>query len=1350
MAERHAAVPTADPLRESIPRPDFSPPAGTAPQRRWLPAAVPLPAGLRARPPLGVVSFMAAVLMVLLARHARRETVTIGLAWRQGGGLVKGRLQADLAATPSVDGLVQALAARVVALAAAAGDAADPVAPPASPPAERGVWLEVGDGGDAAGAAPAEADLVLRLPAPAAQADLGYQATRYRAESIVPLARQLGELLRQALRDGRRVPAELPLMDAAERTRLLRGFNALRVPFPTGHTLPELIEQQARRTPLALCAVHGAQALDFATLDARAGRLAATLVALGVGRGGFVALLDRRGLDFVVAMLAIWKAGAAYIPVDPGYPEERVRLMLADSAVRVVVAGPEALARFATALEACPALGDLVCTGPRADGDRPPGRLRVHHAAAPPDEPVPGGSAPAPSPPAPPGRAGPGDAAYMVYTSGSTGRPKGAIVRHDGAVNHLFAQAHALGRRALSRFLQSAPSSSDISVWQFVAPLAFGGTTVVLDDATDVAGILALVRRHGLHTIELVPAVLGHLVAYAAALPAAERALPSLRWAMVTGESAPVELVNAWLALYPRVPVVNAYGPTEAADDVAQAVLREPLPPDQTTVPIGRPLGNLDLYVLDERLEPLPVGAPGEICVAGVGVGAGYWQQPDKTRAAFVPNPFQGAAGPVIYRTGDLGRWRDDGTLECLGRLDHQVQLRGFRIELQEIEAVLRQHPAVREAAVQAFHDGRGDGQLVAYVVGVPASVGDAVLRAHLAARLPGCMVPAALVRLPVLPLNPAGKVDRRALPPPPAPVPAGRPGSAPPLGPVEQMLARLWSQELGVAEVGRDDDFFALGGDSLAALAIVVGARAAGWHLRSADLLAHPTVARLACVAAPAGGAPASDGAAPAADPALPPLAAAEAAAFLAREPGFEAVWPQTPPQQALYLHWLLARDKSAYVDRCDYDLHGPLDPVAFQRAWQLVVVRHPALRTAFLRNALRQPVQAVRRTLQVAVEQIDLVGLAPAARDQALQAIGAAEVARGFDLAQPPLLRLVLVRLGPLHHRLLWSHHHIVLDGWSLALVLDEVLQAHAALAQGTEPRLPAVVSPERVVGQLMRTDVGEGLAYWRTALAGWHGAAPLGLPSPQPPCPGHGEVDAWLDDGLTAQLAARARARGLTPTTLLQAAWAALLGRIGGQDDLVIGVVSAGRELPVEGIGRCVGLFVTTLPLRVRLANGRAAAGGRDTAAWLAELQGRAAELRAHEAVPLVRIARACGLAPGRALFNTLFVMSNHPAPAPGDDGPLRITPAAFRTVPAYALALVVVPGRRLLCRLVHDRRQVDAFGAGALVEALVQVLGRIAEGEDPRVAAVRAWPGPWCAAPAAAAEGATARPGLPPRA
>jgi len=1285
--------------------------AASAPVRDLLPPERPSGARHRETLPAAIglanEAHLLAALALLLARHARRTSVTLGLRPRH-------------AAQPGMVHVIElevSLALPFAQLVAASARAlqSPPVLDVPTAATLPGVLLDLSDADDARSTT-VHAELVLRRATPALDGD----ADRYLGDSLAPLARHLAHLLATTTPATATASGELELCDAAERERVLRGFNSLRLPLPADATLASLITQQLQRLPEAVCAVRNDDALTCAALDAASNRLARLLGDCGVAPGRFVALLEPRGLDFVIALVAIWKAGGAYIPIDPSYPAERVHTMLADSEATVAIVGAAALTHFATALRDSPALRHVVCQSPTAGRSTPAPSITLHGVA----DLAARDAAPLPV------QAHADDPAYMLYTSGSTGRPKGAIVRHDGAVNHLLAQAHALGRETVARFLQSAPSSSDISVWQFAAPLALGGTLVIVDDATDVARVLAEVQRHGLHLIELVPAVLKYLVEFAAALPPAQRALPTLRYVMVTGESAPVALVNAWLALYPQIPLVNAYGPTEAADDIAQAVISAPLPPQRSTVPIGRPLANLDLHVLDEDLRPLPVGVPGEICVAGIGVGNGYWRQPEKTQAAFIPNPFVAdpqAAGPTLYRCGDIGRWRDDGTLECWGRIDHQVQLRGQRIELPEIEAVLRQHRAVADVVVQAFHDGQGDGRLVAFVVArsgqaapagsAPAPLVDdlrAALGAHLAARLPKAMLPADYVALGALPLNPAGKVDRKALR---APEAAERPYQTPARAPrnaLEDLLARLWAQELERPAVGIDDDFFALGGDSLSALAIAVAAREAGWILRSADILALPTVAALAAAARPVHAtntAPATEGLGtlpPAADTpralrALPPT---ERASFLDRTPQWVDAQPLTPSQQGLLLHWLLARDKSAYIDQLCFELDGPLDAGAFAAAWQAVVDRQRPLRAAFLRSALAQPVQVTARSARVTLAQVDLGALDAAAQQQAWQAHCTREVEAGIDIAQAPLMRLLLARLGPQRHALAWTHHHLLLDGWSIATVLREVL----ALYEGAA--IPPQVDDEPWRAHLAATDLGPGLRHWQQQLQGvtpWPGW-------PGPPAaqarPGYGQTDLALSDTESAALAAAAAGHGVTLGTLLQAAFAVALARHVGQADTVFGVVSSGRELPVPRIDSMVGLFVVTQPLHID------ARPASDLDAWLTAIQQQAALARAHEAVPLAQAVRCAGLPPAQALFDSLFVLWNFPTLQLPHAAPLQLRATGYRTVPAYGLSLIAVPGPALQLRLVHDRQRLSTDAVADLGSRLLQALQALGSGRDPR--------------------------------
>ena len=504
---------------------------------------------------------------------------------------------------------------------------------------------------------------------------------------------------------------ELPLLTETEQRQLLQDFNAACGDYPIHAPLHQLFEEQVAAGPARSAAVHRETRITYAALNARANQIAHLLRRVGVQRNDFVAILDERGIDFLAAILGILKAGGAYLPIDPIYPDERVRYMVSDSGVHTLITRTtlfeQAFGVTGQGL-ADTQLRHVLCLGGAPPPTTPEVRcytaadlareadtnpMRVNSSA---------------------------DRAYMLYTSGSTGLPKGAIVRHDGAVNHIYAEFDLLAFHADTAFLQSAPSSSDISVWQFLGPLLIGARVVIADLETvaDPAALFDLIKTARVTLIELVPVVYQELLETVSTLPEAERILPDLEWAMVTGEAAPVGLVNRWLEAYAYIPIVNAYGPTEAADDVCQYVLSTPLAAAQRSVPIGAPLPNVKLFVLDRRLRLVPVGVAGEICVAGIGVGEGYWQNPEQTQANFVPNPYASDAhDQVLYRTGDMGRWAPDGNLEFLERIDQQVKIRGFRIDLGEIESLLSRHPAVQQNAVVVREAEPGEQQLAAYIV---------------------------------------------------------------------------------------------------------------------------------------------------------------------------------------------------------------------------------------------------------------------------------------------------------------------------------------------------------------------------------------------------------------------------------------------------------------------------------------------------------------------------------------------------------------------------------------------------------------------------------------------------------
>ena len=608
--------------------------------------------------------------------------------------------------------------------------------------------------------------------------------------------------------------------EPAEKLLVTETWNDTAADFDLTLCIHQRFEQQVHQHPDTTAVVDDTVGYSYGELNVRANQLAHYLRRHGVDRNQLVGLCADRSADFLVGILGIMKAGGAYVPMDPKYPQDRIEYMIENSEVSFLLTQEHLLEKTGAHGAA-----KRICL------DRDWGEIAKESSVNPRVD------------------MSPRDRAYMIYTSGSTGLPKGAIIRHDGAMNHIEAERKALQFDSDFSFLQTAPASSDISVWQFVGPVTCGGKVVVLDDVTHSRKLFELVKAHDISVVELVPVALQLLMEYVRTLPEAERALPALRWMMATGEAVSVDLVNDWLALFPSIPVVNAYGPTEAADDVIQGSIHEPLPADRKSVPIGKPLANLDVFIVDDRMRLVPPGVPGEICIGGIGVGEGYWQNPEKTAAAFVPNPFPNTKGGMLYRTGDLGRWLTDGSVEYLDRVDNQVKVRGFRIELGEVEAALSALPGVRENVVIVRHDLPGGTALAAYVVAADdvEAVDASSLRAQLRERLPDFMVPAALTVLDAMPLTPAGKIDRKALPRPDS-LQLGGADYVPPRTALETQLVQIWESFLPVERISVRDNFFELGGHSLIGVRIMARVnKELGTSLQVAALLATQTVERLA-----------------------------------------------------------------------------------------------------------------------------------------------------------------------------------------------------------------------------------------------------------------------------------------------------------------------------------------------------------------------------------------------------------------------------------------------------------------------------------------------------------------------
>jgi amino acid adenylation domain-containing protein len=963
------------------------------------------------------------------------------------------------------------------------------------------------------------------------------------------LAVHLGNLLRAMVTDPARPVAELDLLSDAERRQLFQWNAAGERVWPHDLRLHELFAEQARRTPEAEALVAWDQRLTYAELARRASDLAGRLRALGVGPEVRVGVSMKRSAELVVSLLAVLEAGGAYVPLDPTYPRERLSYLLEDSGASVLLTG-----------EGAP---DLAFRGPTLD---------VRSSS------LPAAEGPVPSP------TGAGNLAYLIYTSGSTGRPKAVAIEHRSAVALVRWAREVFTPEELSGVLASTSISFDLSVFELFVPLSCGGRVILAENALELPRLAAAGE---VTLVNTVPSAIAELVR-GGGLP------PSARTVNLAGEPLPGELARRIYAQASVRRVLNLYGPSE---DTTYSTWAQ-APADGSSPSIGGPIAGTRAHVLDALGGLVAVGVPGELYLGGEGLARGYLGRPELTAEKFVPDPF--GSGGRLYRTGDLVRRRPDGGLDFLGRIDHQVKIRGFRIELGEVEAALRRHPAVREAVAVAREDTPGDRRLVAYVVS-DGETGPAELRAWLARTLPEAMLPGAWVILPALPLTPNGKVDRKALPAPErAPRPAS-PAVATADRPLEELLAGIWAEVLGVDQVGPGDDFFELGGHSLLAARVVSRVQTAlGVELPLRTLFQETTLAGLAGRIEQAR----RDGSSSQA-PLVP----------VSRDGDL----PLSFSQERLWLLDRLLPSRAVYHMPAGVWLRGRLDVAALERALDEVVRRHEALRTTFPEVDGR-PVQRALPSIRLPFEASDLSG-APAASEAALD-VAVAGARRPFDLASGPLMRVLLLRCSPEEHLLAVYIHHIVSDGWSMRVLLQEVGALYAAFMAAEPSPLPElpVQYPDYAVWQrswMVGEELENQLAFWRRSLAGAPEALDLPADHPRPAFQAYrGTAEpVALSGDVVADLRSVARREGATLFMVVLAGFASLLSRYSGQEDVVVGTpVANRRRAEVEGL---IGFFVNTLPLRVLLE------GAPSVRELLAGVREAALGAYAHQDVPFERL-------------------------------------------------------------------------------------------------------------------------------
>ena len=945
-------------------------------------------------------------------------------------------------------------------------------------------------------------------------------------------------LLRGACGAPEKALGDLPFVCEADRALML-GWNATATPFSRLALVHDLFEAQVNRTPKSIALIAGSISLTYAALDACANQIAHALRARGIAPGALIGLHLERSADMLAAQLGVLKAGCAYVPLDPAYPTERLAYMAGDAGLALLISHGTLAQTLGWSRDRCL----LLDADAALISEQPQGALQ--HAEGTVHSELP---------------------AYVIYTSGSTGKPKGVVVPHRAVVNFLHSMARRPGLAAADVLVAVTTLSFDIAVTELLLPLTVGARIVLAsrEEAGDASLLRGLIDRHRVNVMQ--------------ATPATWRLLLAAGWAGGSGFKAlcggePLDLDLAHQLLERTDSLWNMYGPTETT--VWSTCARVERGCKQ--IDIGRPIDNTSVWIVDERAQLCPVGVPGEIMIGGEGVTSGYLNRRELTDERFVADPFSDAPGALLYRTGDRGRWRDEGVVEHLGRTDFQVKVRGYRIELGEIETTLLAHASVARAVVVTREHKAGDVRLVAYVVpraGEP--IDEAAVRTHLKATLPDYMLPQHLVMLVAIPLLPNGKVNRKALPAPELAVATPRDFVAP-RNDRERWVAVAMESALSLPGLGVHDNFFALGGHSLLAAQLATAlSQSLGQRVPLRAVFDAPSIAQLAAW--------------------IDAQQAGDAVAPAAIEVHTEASRaPTSLMQQRLWFLEQLAPGRLTYNTPSAHRLTGVFDLNAFERSFNEMLRRQAVLRTAVI-DEDGVPVQHILPNLQVSLQTLeDLSHLDSAQRESRLLALMQERVAQPIDLRDAPLFRVALYRLAEAEHVLFFMPHHIIWDGWSFDLFYEEMAALYGAYSQGAEPTLAPLAASYADFAHwqaqwLQTDDLKRQLGHWTGRLANLPGPLELPLDHPRPArmSGAGGTRPVAFPQALADEVRRFGQSHDATLYMTLLAVYALLLSRLSGQRELMIGTPVRGRDsAQLENV---MGFFVNALPLRLNIEPGQ----------------------------------------------------------------------------------------------------------------------------------------------------------------
>ncbi|ORX82118.1 acetyl-CoA synthetase-like protein, partial [Basidiobolus meristosporus CBS 931.73] len=1011
----------------------------------------------------------------------------------------------------------------------------------------------------------------------------------------------LCSMLREMAVDVDRLAMSVDLLSPAERELVLGKWNDTQQDYPSELCIHHLFEQQVERTPQATALVFDGLSLTYAELNELANRLAHQLITLGVQPESVVAICVERSVAMVAGVLAILKAGGAYIPLDPSYASRRLEDILVDASPRIIIAD----------LIGQTVLGEAIAFMTVVDPNRPEDpvhrlpRNLLESIASSQFVRNPNVSGLTSS-----------HLAYIIYTSGSTGKPKGVMIEHKGVVNLIHGRPESFGISITSHALLFTSLSFDHSVSEIFSALTGGACLHLVKDEIrlDRPKLWEYFERHSISHTSITPTLLHDSMC-----------LPSLKTPLtfvIMGETLPAALTAQVHKLVPNGKIINEYGPTEAT--VATTIWKCPKNYQGENIPIGRPIPNRTIYLLDAYQQPVPMGAAGELYLGGIGIARGYLNRPELTAKSFIPDPFSEDKNARMYKTGDLARYLPDGNIIILGRNDHQVKIRGFRIELGEIEARLVDHPLVDKAVVVTVGEG-SDKRLVGYVVSKADDNLMNTLRSHLTSCLPEYMVPAAIVRLDSLPLNSNGKLDRKALPAPDTDAYA-REAYEQPQGEIEVAVAKIWAEVLNIDHVSRHDDFFALGGHSLLAVRLMNRIASFGAPPPLSSIFTSPTLSSFA-------------------ESVRRHMDKEMATHTTIRPVSRDGDLPLSFAQQRMWFLAQIEGTSEIYNMPCAIRLRGGLNRDAWLRALDTIFARHEALRSVFVAIDGQSHVRLLRAHSGLPIHWEDLQD-SPEAESR-LEQLTTKEASNPFDLANGPLIRALMVQLDKNEHVFMVTQHHIISDGWSSSIFNRELSTLYSAYCNGKPNPLPplTIQYPDYAAWQkqwLSGDRLETHTTYWKTVMA--NAPVLLSLPTDRPRPPQQSfagdSVSIHLDLHLTRELKQLCQKVGVTLYMAILTAWSCVLSRMSGQDDIIIGSPSANRNH--REIESLIGFFVNTLALRIDLS------GNATMRQLLERVRKTSLDAQNHQDLPfeqvvdIVQPPRSLSHSP---LFQVMFVLQNN---------------------------------------------------------------------------------------------------------